>query len=711
MRQTLMSTIMADLTDHTAVIQLLRKAQTIESERRDKVREVLLFLREPDGQWEDEVTASFTDRPRYTFDRCNDIVDDIAGEMEQADFNIKVKPSGGDATKDLAKTYDGLIRNIENLSNASDIFSAAGRNMISAGFDAWRVNQRWGDNNSFDQDLYIDGISDAPDRVWFDFNAVLQTREDAEWCFVLQSMDREKYKEMFPKGSGQSVGTQTNVIQDRRSEVIIVGELLYKVKVERRIVEMNNGSVYVDDEDYQKIKDELKEQGVEEVRDRMREADTIKTRIFDGSDWLTDIQDTVFEFIPVIPTYGNWSISQSVPNYWGIITKKMDAQRVYNYSSSRQVEETALAPLEKTMATPTQIGGNKEAWQNLNTSSDPVLPYTPDPEAPPPFKIGGPQLNQGIEVAKSNALDNLQSTAGIDQINNQPIGVQSGVAVELKQNKGDTRNFKYFVSQEIAICHTAKIIVRAAPATYDTNRVVRIINEDGSFEMMALNETVIDEETGDKVTINDLSRGLYDVVCTVGPAFKNRQTETVTAMREWAEVDPSVLEEGRDILFNNMSAPGMELLAERSRQNMLLSGQIPETQMTDDEREFLASQPEPEPEPLAVALVEEAEREEDKVQLAGIEEVRKEKELDAKIESDAREQDRKDAETESKIFNESMKTALAQMMATTEELNKHADTWNKLREAMGLESISGPGGIKAFIDQAAVIHDSQSEQL
>ncbi len=48
------------------------------------------------------------------------------------------------------------------------------------------------------------------------------------------------------------------------------------------------------------------------------------------------------------------------------------------------------------------------------------------------------------------------------------------------------------------------------------------------------------------------------------------------------------------------------------------------------------------------------------------------------------------------------------MEATTNELNKHADSWKKMGEA--LEIISGPGGIKAFIDQAAVIRDSQSEQ-
>jgi len=252
--------------DHGGVLAMLADAQSVESERRGKVREVHSFLNEPDGQWEDSVSDDFSGRPRYTLDRCNDIVDDIAGEMEQADFNISIKPAGGDSTKDLAKTYDGLIRYIENLSNATDIFNAAGRSMVAAGFDCWRVAQRWGDNNSFDQDLYIDPISDAVDKVWFDPNSVLPTREDARWCFVLQAMVKVDYEEAFPKGSAQSISEATydftNTLQTfDKPDVVVVGEFLYKVKHKVRIVEMNNGSVYVDDEKYQQIKDELAQSG------------------------------------------------------------------------------------------------------------------------------------------------------------------------------------------------------------------------------------------------------------------------------------------------------------------------------------------------------------------------------------------------------------------------------------------------------------------
>jgi len=685
---------------HGAVLTLLRKAQSNESDVRDIVREVHTFLDDKDGQWDDLAAKAFKGRPRYTLDKCNDLVDDIAGAIEQKDFDIQILPAGGDATKDLAKTYDGLIRNIQNLSNASDIYDASTRFTVRAGLDGWRVNQRWGENNTFDQDLFIDPIADYVDRVWFDPNSMLQTHEDANYCFVLTAMIKSDYEKEFPEGKGKSVSVGDNISStDRVAEVVVVGEILYKEKITRRIVELSNGAVYVDDERFQKIKDELAKQGATEVRSREREMDQVKTRIFDGDDWLTKVQDTVFELIPIVPEYANFSIRRKIRNYWGIVTKKMDAQRIYNYTESRKVEEGALAPLAKILATKTQIGGDRVAWEQLNVSSDPVLPWEPDPEAPPPFKIGGAEINPGLEVTSQSMLQNLQSTAGIDQLPGQPLGLQSGLAVELKQNRGDTRNYKYTRSKQIALCHTGKILMLAIPRVYDTKRQVRIINEDQSDEMVTLNERIIDEQTGEPVEVIDLSKGVYDVTCNVSKSFKNRQTETVNSVVEIAGIDPSIIEDGRDVFYKSVNAPGFDVLAERARQKMLVSGQIPEEQMTDDEKEFLEAQPEPPPDPLEKALRAEAENADDKVQIAAIAEARKDRELDEKIANAQRDDDRA-----------SMKEAMELIKMSAEVLNKHADTWEKMREAMGLETISGPGGVQAFIDQAAQIRESQAEQ-
>ncbi len=685
---------------HGSVLQLLREAQSVETDVREIVREVHEFLDQKDGQWDSHASRAFKGRPRYTLDKCNDLVDDIAGAIEQQDFDIQILPAGGDATKALAKTYDGLIRNIQNLSDATDVYDASTRFMVRAGMDGWRVNQRWGDNNTFDQDLYIDTINDFVDRVWFDPGAVLQTREDANYAFVLTTMIKADYEEQFPKGSGKSVTIGDRVTHtDHMPDTIVVGEILYKIEVERRIVELTNGAVYVDDDKFKKIKDELEEQGATVKRERMRPMTEVKSRVFDGKEWLTEIEDTVFDLIPIIPEYANWSMRQKIPNYWGIVTKKMDAQRIYNYTESRKVEEGALAPLAKILATKEQIGGEKDAWENLNVSSDPVLPYENVPDTPPPFKLGGADINPGLELTSQSMLQNLQSTAGIDQLPGQPLGLQSGLAVELKQNRGDTRNFKYVRSKQIAICHTGKILMRAIPKVYDTARQVRIINEDNTFEMVMINDRVIDTESGEAVEVIDLSKGVYDVTCEVSKSFKNRQGETVNSMVEVASIDPSIIEEGRDVLYKNMNAPGFDVLAERVRQRMVLSGQIPPDQLTDDEKEFLEAQPDPPPDPVAEALQRQADAEDDRIELQGIETVRKEKETDAKI-----------AKQQADEARASMKDAMDQIKMAADVLNKHADTWEKMREAMGLETISGPGGVTAFIEQGAVIREAQAEQ-
>lgn len=690
---------MPDYSDHFSVLELLKKAQEIETDLRETVREVHIFLDQKDGQWDQFAQRAFAGRPRYTLDKCNDLVDDIAGAMEQSDFSINIMPAGGDATKELATTYDGLIRNIENLSNATQIYNAASRSMVRAGMDGWRVTQRWGDNNTFDQDLYIDSIPDFVNQVWFDPSSFLPTREDALYVFVLTSMSKDAYEEQFPNGSAQSVSQDSDFSRRRAPEEVVVGEVLFKEKTTIRIVEMNSGAVYLDDAKYQSIKAELEKQGVVEKRDRQREVDTVKTRLFDASDWLTDVQDTVFDMLPIVPEYSNWSVRMAVPYYWGIITKKLDAQRIYNYTQSRMVEDGAFAPLAKILATKEQIGGNQSSWERLNISADPVLPYDAVSDAPPPFKIGGADINPGLQQASQSMESNLSSTAGLDLLTGQPVGLQSGLAVDLKQQRGDTRNFKYSASKQTAICHTGKILMRAIPKVYDTKRQVRILNEDQSFDMVTINDTMVDEQTGEPVDIIDLSKGVYDVTCTVSKSFKNRQTETVSSIVEMAAIDPTIIEEGRDVLYNSMDAPGFDVLSKRVRQKMLKSGQIPEDQQSDEEKEFLAELPQPPPDPIAVALERQAEQADDKIQIDAIEAARKDRELDAKIAQDQAEQDRA-----------SLQDALNQIKLLAESLNTHADTWNKLRDAMGVETITGPGGLGAFIDQANVIRESQAEQ-
>ena len=96
---------------------------------------------------------------------------------------------------------------------------------------------------------------------------------------------------------------------------------------------------------------------------------------------------------------------------------------------------------------------------------------------------------------------------------------------------------------------------------YDTERTVRVLREDETFDMAEINQRVMDKETGEIVTVNDLSVGTYDVICRAGPSFKNRQQETIEAITSLAQVDPTLMEIAGDLLLQNIATPAASLIA------------------------------------------------------------------------------------------------------------------------------------------------------
>ena len=572
--------------EHQSVINLLSSCQQADHDNRENAREAHLFLDKRDGQWEPYWWNSNQNKPRYTFDQVNPIVSQVASEIEQADFDIRVSPAGGNATKDIAATYDGIIRNIENISNAKQVYAQACRGMVTGGFDAWRVSQKFVDDNSFDQDIVIEKIANPLDRVWFDPAAEKQDKSDARYAFVLHPMAVDEYESRWPEGSKESVSDdrEGDAYYDK-AEVIVVGEFLYVESEDRELVMMSNGQTHEVNEDFEKVKDDLEALGVTEVRRRKRKMHKVCSRYFDNKDWLEDDKDTVFNRIPVVPVYGNFKIFENKTIYWGVVEKMLDPQRVLNYAMSREIEEGALAPRAKYWMTPTQAAGHEDKIATLNTNSDPVQFFNPDPEFPAvPQQQGGAQINAGLRTVAQAMQGMMNATSGLFAANmGDNPNAQSGVAIRQLQNKGDNATYQYTRAMEIAIAATGQLIKDAIPKVYDTARTIRVLREDDSYDMADINQQVIDNATGEIVVLNDLSVGVYDVICRAGPSFRNRQQETLEAITSLAQVDPSLMQIAGDLLLQNINTPAAAQIAERKRAQMLQAGLIPQSQMTEEE--------------------------------------------------------------------------------------------------------------------------------
>ena len=119
-----------DFSKHNNVLNMVKESQDASNDTRQAARDAKLFLNKRDGQWDPYAIEKMNGRFRGTFDMCTPIVDQISGEIEQSDFSLNVSPSGGDSSMDVAKTYDGLIRNIRNVSNADAVFNDASRSNV-----------------------------------------------------------------------------------------------------------------------------------------------------------------------------------------------------------------------------------------------------------------------------------------------------------------------------------------------------------------------------------------------------------------------------------------------------------------------------------------------------------------------------------------------------------------------------------------------------
>jgi len=735
---------MPDYSDYNLVIKLLGQAQDAEKDNRGLSQEDHEFVTEVNGQWEQSVFNSFADKPRYTFDQTSPIIDQISGRLKKLNFAISVKPSGVGATKDLAEIRAGLVRNIENVSRAKHIYGMAARNLLTAGADHWMVETAHLTEMSFDLDLIIKPIHNSLQRVWFDVGAQEQDRSDSDHGWLLSAIPLEQFREKNPDRAGKSVdqGLHHNNHNNHsnKTESVIVGHFFFRKLTTKELIKTNLGRVFLNDEKFKKLEDELKDAG-ETIEDRRDiKVSTFFMRKFDGEGWIGEEQETVFSSIPLVPVYGNYQVLDNKFLYRGVVRKLKDSQRVLNYSQSREIEEGALAPRDKAWMTKQQSEGNTATLATLNTNTDPIQTYTHVDGVPPPFMVGGAKINPGLRVITENMRSMMQSTSGMFSAGQgDNPGLQSGVAIQRLQDKVDNMTAGYVSDMEVAICRTDTILNEAFPKVYDAERQQQILNIDGSDEAKVLNQATIDQQTGDPVVLNDMSIGKYIATCTAGPSFSSRQDETVEAILRVAAVDPMVMQIGSDIFLSNIDAPGMDKIAERSRQQLLQAGVIPPDQMTEEEQQIEAQKAQQPQQPDANILLAQAEQakadaEMAKAQIAGqrvqVEQIKaqnknvfdmQKNQLAAqKLQLDAQQSEidfaeklgRLDRDTQQQEFDQVMASRAQQQQFFNDQidnLNTQANTLKTLADAIAVSPIQGPGNVASFIGQTREVLAAQEK--
>lgn len=655
---------MVKKTDHKKCLKKLEDFQCAEKDARRMARESFTFLYEEGGQWDEKASRVFNERPKYQMDHVYPIVGGIANDLQEIEFGIKVVEAGNGAKSEIAHTYDDMIRSIQNVSGFDLIVADTTDGIAACGFDAWLVTTDWTDVDAFEQDIVLERIEDALNRVWIgpttkpDFS-------DLEEAFVITRISREEYEDRFPKGTMQGIddGDREGEYEEfdkPEAEDIAIADYYY-IKRNKVTLHLLSDDRVVRDDQYQPMAAELEASGVHIVRSREREIPVCYVRTLDGGGFLDEPKETPFGYVPVIPVMANYRYSGGRRTYFGVVEKLKDPQRIYNYTASREVSDGALAPVEKLAMTPGQGEGHEDQNSKLNNSVDPVFYYNPDPEAPAvPFKMPGNQPNMGLQQTRMNAAQDMVTTSGaFAPARGEGLSDHSGVAYEMLQNKSNLSAMPYIKAVKRAVRLAGKIIIDAIPKVYDSrDRQVRLINEEGASKFESVNQEVYDQNTGQMIMMRDLSQGHYDVYVTTGRSFASRKTEGLNAMVKMAQVYPALLEMGGDVFAKSLDAPFVNQVAERIREDMIRKGMIPTTQLTEEEKakiqeEMQNQQPDPMQEATVAMIAAETEKAmmeakakqvDMEAKMASIEEKR------AKMELAMAEQMRKSEETQAKIM-------------------------------------------------------------
>ena len=141
-------------------------------------------------QWPDAIAKKrqVEGRPIQTINRIPAFIDRVVGDARQNKPSIKVH-AGEDGDTDIALIYDGLLRAIQNQSNADFAYDSAIENTATFGFGAWRIKTDYENELSFNQVVKIDRIAD-PLNVYFDKNAEQPDYSDANHVTILVKMTK-----------------------------------------------------------------------------------------------------------------------------------------------------------------------------------------------------------------------------------------------------------------------------------------------------------------------------------------------------------------------------------------------------------------------------------------------------------------------------------------------------------------------------------------
>lgn len=548
-------------------------------------------------QWDKWVVGDriTNQRPCLTINKTAQHNLQIINDGKQNKPGVNIRPVGDEASFEAAQVFQEVVRHIEYISSAENVYDNAASFQVNGGWGYWRVTVEK-ITGTFDKEIFIRRIKN-PMNVYLDPNINEVDGSDAWFGFIFDDMDKDLYEAQYSKFKDAGNVQFDNEYQGwYTNDHVRVCEYYRKSQKEDKLVyfELPETQESIGPIKWSKLSKDARQMfnDIKAREDNLPEEDRTyreQEELSEEIEWfkiagnvIIDRKKWLGKYIPIVRLVGTETVIDGIWDCKGHTRALLDPQRIYNVNSSANVEFGALQTKSPITAPAAAIEGYEDLYGRANIDNVAVLPYNhrddEGGEIPPPQRMQAPQPSaayvQQMEIAQNEMMmvtGQYQAQMGENE------NAKSGVAINARQRQGDRATYHFIDNQAIAIRYTGKILIDLIPKVYDTKRVIRIEARDNTImnvtidpkAQQALQVNPNTQQTDNRQPIVDMifnpTVGMYDVQSDTGPSFATRRQEAFNALTQIAAQNEQFMGIAGDILWKVADFPEAQVLAQRWR--------------------------------------------------------------------------------------------------------------------------------------------------
>lgn len=539
--------------------------------------------------------------PSLTFNRSFSLLRNKLAARTRVRVGPRILPeSAGKEYDAIAAIREGIVRNVERISDVGTCDSIVSQNQFVAGVGAYEIAVDYADNDVFENDIFLRPVYD-PFSVTWDRLSTDPTGRDARHAMIETYLDIDDFKRAYPKASTESIDTtvdsgwewtgqrrkpsQRGWITDKTVRVATVWRMRERM---RNLAMLTNGDVVeIGDEDPATYAKEDGQGGFVTVMTKPDSGEFVVRKspvkyaegfITNGVEVLEGPFELPIDRVPLIRVPG-WCVplGNKVERF-GLFSFAKDAMRFYNYVRSDRIERIIFRPRFSFTANAEEVQGYEQLWTNAHLARN-AIGIHKGPSGGGPMQVQPPTVDAASIAESESAVNDILDVFDVRQQVEMGKTPPTASGLEMLQSVSDASNVVFDEMYFAGKRECYRTINQLIPFVYDTPRIIKVLGEDDQLKTAIVNDPMNPESV-------DVTVGKYSVSVDVGPSLLTRRAHSVEFLKTIINSAPDAAGIVFDKLIELQNIQGGDVLARRWRERFGITDE--EAEPTPEEQQQAA---------------------------------------------------------------------------------------------------------------------------